>query len=75
MTHPLDRPVWSALTSERQAPLAVGAGGALRLAPGYGVFAASIDQSPQGVAAIAALDQPEGMLVTVEADPTPFRPA
>ncbi|HBV13250.1 MAG TPA: GNAT family N-acetyltransferase [Brevundimonas sp.] len=74
MTHPLDRPVWSALTSERQAPLAVGAGGALRLAPGYGVFAASIDQSPQGVAAIAALDQPEGMLATVEADPTPVPP-
>ncbi len=74
MTHPLDRPVWSALTSERQAPLAVGAGGALRLAPGYGVFAASIDQSPQGVAAIAALDQPEGMLATVEADHTPVPP-
>ncbi|MCO8019906.1 GNAT family N-acetyltransferase [Brevundimonas diminuta] len=74
MTHPLDRPVWSALTSERQAPLAVGAGGALRLAPGYGVFAASIDQSPPGVAAIAALDQPEGMLATVEADPTPVPP-
>jgi len=74
MTHPLDRPVWSALTSERQAPLAVGAGGALRLAPGYGVFAASMDQSPQGVAAIAALDQPEGMLATVEADPTPVPP-
>lgn len=74
MTHPLDRPVWSALTSERQAPLAVGAGGALRLAPSYGVFAASMDQSPQGVAAIAALDQPEGMLATVEADPTPVPP-
>ncbi|HEY4584858.1 MAG TPA: GNAT family N-acetyltransferase [Brevundimonas sp.] len=74
MTHPLDRPVWSALTSARQAPLAVGTGGALRLAPGYGVFAASMDQSPQGVAAIAALDQPEGMLATVEADPTPVPP-
>lgn len=74
MMHPLDRPVWSALTSERQAALAVGAGGALRLAPGYGVFAASMDQSPQGVAAIAALDQPEGMLATVEADPTPVPP-
>jgi len=74
MTHPLDRPVWSALTSERQAALAVGAGGALRLAPGYGVFAASIDQSPKGAAAIAALDQPEGMLATVEAAPTPVPP-
>ncbi|MGV8209202.1 hypothetical protein, partial [Pseudomonas aeruginosa] len=33
-----------------------------------------MDQSPQGVAAIAALDQPEGMLATVEADPTPVPP-
>lgn len=74
MTHPLDRPIWSALTSARQAPLAVGAGGALRLAPGYGVFAASIDQSPESLAAIAALDQPEGVLATVEAEQAPVPP-
>lgn len=74
MTHPLDRPIWSALTSARQAPLAVGAGGALRLGPGYGVFAASIDQSPACVAAIAALDQPEGVLATVEAEQAPVPP-
>lgn len=74
MTHPLDRPIWSALTSARQAPLAVGAGGALRLVPGYGVFAASIDQSPESLAAIAALDQPEGVLATVEAEQAPVPP-
>jgi len=74
MTHPLDRPVWSALTSARQASLAMGAGGALRLAPGYGVFAASIDQSPESLAAIAALDQPEGVLATVEAEQAPVPP-
>ena len=74
MTHPLDRPVWSALTSARQASLAVGAGGALRLAPGYGVFAASVDQSPECGAAIAALDQPEGVLATVEAERIPVPP-
>lgn len=74
MAHPLDRPVWNALTSARQASLAVGAGGALRLAPGYGVFVASVDQSPESLAAIAALDQPEGLLATVEAERTPVPP-
>jgi predicted GNAT family acetyltransferase len=74
MAHPLDRPVWNALTSARQASLAVGAGGALRLAPGYGVFVASVDQSPDSLAAIAALDQPEGLLATVEAERTPVPP-
>lgn len=75
MAHPLDRPVWNALTSARQASLAVGADGALRLAPGYGVFVASVDQSPESLTAISALDQPEGLLATVEAERPPFRPA
>ena len=74
MSHPLDRPVWSALTSERQSSLAVGASGALRFAPGYGVFAASVDQSPESLAAMAALERPEGVICTVEADPVPVPP-
>ncbi|WP_427790252.1 GNAT family N-acetyltransferase [Brevundimonas diminuta] len=74
MAHPLDRPIWSALTSARQASLAVGRGGALRLAPGYGVFAAAVDPSPQSLTALSALEQPEGMLATVEADHTPVPP-
>ena len=74
MAHPLDRPVWNALTSARQASLAVGAGGALRLAPGYGVFVAGVDQSPESLAAISALEQPEGLLATVEAERTPVPP-
>ncbi|WP_447911313.1 GNAT family N-acetyltransferase [Brevundimonas bullata] len=74
MSHPLDHPVWSALTSERQASLAVGANGALRFAPGYGVFAASVDQSPESLAAMAALERPEGVICTVEADPIPVPP-
>ena len=65
MSHLLDRPVWSALTSERQASLAVGADGALRFAPGYGVFAASVDQSPESLAAMAVLERPEGIIATV----------
>ncbi len=74
MAHPLDRPVWNALTSARQASLAVGADGALRLAPGYGVFVASVDQSPESLTAISALDQPEGLLATVEAERPPVPP-
>ena len=74
MSHPLDRPVWSALTSERQASLAVGADGALRFAPGYGVFAASVDQSPASLAAMAVLERPEGIIATVEAVAPPVPP-
>ena len=74
LAHPLDRPIWSALTSARQASLAVGANGALRFASGYGVFAASVDQSPENLAAMAALDRPEGVICTVEADPIPVPP-
>ena len=74
MSHPLDRPIWSALTSARQASLAVGANGALRFAPGYGVFAASIDQSLESLAAMAVLERPEGVICTVEAEPIPVPP-
>lgn len=46
--HPLDRPVWSALTT-RVAPLAIrrdeGAGAAVRLDPDVGVFVAAADAS------------------------------
>ena len=77
MSHPLDRPIWSALTT-RQASLAVGAevGGAtaLRLAPGYGVFAASAVQTSDSLAAMTALERPEGVICTVEADPIPVPP-
>jgi len=74
VSHPLDRPIWSALTSARQASLAVGANGALRFAPGYGVFAASIDQSLESLAAMAVLERPEGVICTVEAEPIPVPP-
>jgi predicted GNAT family acetyltransferase len=73
MSHPLDRPIWSALTT-RQASLAVGADGALRFAPGYGVFAASEDQSPVSLAAMALLERPEGVICTVEGQPVPVPP-
>ena len=59
MTHPLDRPVWSALTS-RQAHLAVGGARAKRLAPGYGIFAAVADESSDAaeMLALATLTKP-----------------
>ena len=47
--HPLDRPVWSALTT-RVAPLAIrraqDGGSAVRLDPDVGVFVAAADDTP-----------------------------
>lgn len=62
MSHPLDRPVWSALTS-RQAHLAVGGARARRFAPGYGIFAAIADDSLESWADLKALNPPEGGLM------------
>jgi predicted GNAT family acetyltransferase len=64
-THPLDRPVWNALTT-RQAHLAQGDARALRFHPDYGLFAASVDggnllaliPSGGGVALVEAQDAP-----------------
>lgn len=61
LNHPLDRPVWSALTS-RQAPLALGDARALRFDPAWALFAAAADGSPESQAALAALNiSPNGM--------------
>lgn len=72
-SHPLDRPVWSALTG-RQAPLARGDSQALRFDPLYGLFAAAADASPDSTAALAALNvSPNGMGL-VENRPMPLPP-
>lgn len=69
--HPLDRPVWSALTS-RQAHLALGDARALRMAPEFGLFAAAADGSAQSLAALAALVPAQGAVATVgAAEPGP----
>ncbi|SFS33458.1 GNAT family N-acetyltransferase [Brevundimonas viscosa] len=61
LAHPLDRPVWSALTS-RQSGLARGDVRALRFDPDYALFAAAADASPENTAALAALNvSPNGM--------------
>lgn len=61
LAHPLDRPVWSALTS-RQAHLALGDARALRFDPAYALFAAAADDSPASTEALGRLNiSPNGM--------------
>jgi ribosomal protein S18 acetylase RimI-like enzyme len=54
MTHPLDRPIWSALTT-RQQDLAEGGERARRFPPAITPFADMVDMSPQSFAALGAL--------------------
>ena len=68
--HPLDRPIWSMLTG-RQAHLAEGDGGALRIDRGYGVFGVAADTGAAAQAALAALVPEEGELWIVEGEPWP----
>ena len=70
LPHPLDRPVWHALTT-RQAGLALGDARALRLQPDYGLFAAAADASADNLAALAALVPDDGALWLVEAGEMP----
>jgi len=68
VNHLLDRPIWSALTT-RQADIAWRVGGAVRLKPDYGVFAAAADASEGSRIALNYLDiGPEG-LWCLEKDP------
>ena len=61
LSHKLDRPIWSALTT-RQAGMAERAGAAVRLKPDYGAFAAAADASVESRAALAGLRcGPEGL--------------
>ena len=64
--HPLDRPVWNALTT-RQSGLALGNGHAVRIDAAYGLFAAAADPSPASLAALAAILPDEGQVGMVEA--------
>jgi predicted GNAT family acetyltransferase len=71
--HPLDRPVWNALTT-RQARLALGDARAVRFAPEYGLFAAAADDTPESLAALAALVPEQGGVAIVEAREPPAVP-
>lgn len=53
-THPLDRPVWASL-SGAHAPLSVGGALARRYQPDVNRFAATPDEGPEALAALAAL--------------------
>ena len=71
--HPLDRQVWSAL-STRQANCAVGDARALRFATEYGPLAAAADASLESLSALGALVPSEGILVALEAAQVPAPP-
>ncbi|MEZ0243596.1 MAG: GNAT family N-acetyltransferase [Sphingomonas sp.] len=73
MSHPLDRPVWNALTG-RQAALAQGDARAVRLAEDYGVFVAAADWSADCLTAVRELIPAGGDLWTVEAGEMPVPP-
>lgn len=73
MNHPLDRPIWTALTG-RQAGFAAGDGHALRYRPEINILAAAADDSPEALAALAALVPAGGKVATVEAAETPVPP-
>ena len=66
--HPLDHPVWHALTT-RQAALAEGGALARRFPPDIGPFAALSEMSPQGFAALGALMSPSDYVVLFTPDP------
>ncbi|HEV7227818.1 GNAT family N-acetyltransferase [Brevundimonas sp.] len=66
--HPLDRPIWSALTT-RQAHLAVGDGGALRFDAEHALFAAGADVGPDAAPALGRLVPDAGTIGLVEAAP------
>lgn len=68
--HPLDRPVWSALTGG-QAHLAVGEGGALRFPADFGPFAATVDRAHERLAALAGLPDAAAGVAAVEVDDFP----
>ena len=74
MTHPLDRPVWNALTTG-WAALAEGDASAWRLERGHGVFGAAADRSAASKEGLAALVPDGGELWLIELEPWPPPPA
>lgn len=68
MTHILDRPIWSALTT-RHAALAEGTALAKRYRPGTIPFAATRDQGAESQAALAALPGPGETILLAEVEP------
>lgn len=73
MRHPLDRPVWTTLTT-RHAALASGDARAWRIDAAVGPFAAPADAGRDSLAALARLLPPADELWLVEAEPLPLPP-
>jgi predicted GNAT family acetyltransferase len=71
--HPLDRPVWSCLTT-RQAALALGDARAVRLKAEYGIFVAAADQTPENLVALADLVPAGTAVALVEPGAIPLPP-
>lgn len=71
--HPLDRPVWHAL-STRLSHLAVGRARALRFAADIGPLAAARDDSPESLQALADLIADEGTVVLLQVGESPLPP-
>jgi ribosomal protein S18 acetylase RimI-like enzyme len=69
--HPLDRPIWSALTTRQQA-LAEGGARALRYPTPIAPFADMVDMSPQSFAALGAIMS--GSEIAVLFTPAPVTP-
>lgn len=67
MKHPLDRPVWSALAGPH-AVFALGDARAKRYVPDVAPFAATPDDSPESLAALAALLPAQGAAILLQAD-------
>jgi predicted GNAT family acetyltransferase len=65
--HPLDRPIWSALTS-RHAPFSEGGSLARRYVPSIWPFIAARDDSPESQQALADLVREDESLLLVQAD-------
>jgi len=73
MTHPLDRPAWSALRT-RQHALARGNDAALRFDTDFAVFAAIGDESGVALRALGALIGETGPAIVLQKDPLPAVP-
>lgn len=74
MSKALDRPIWNALSS-LHAPVSEGGGFARRYRPDIHPFACSRDDSPESMAALAALCSPGDTQIFLQADPVVLPPA
>ncbi len=71
--HVLDRPAISTLTG-RQSHLAVRRGGAVRMHPDFGLFAGTLDDSPQSAVDLGALVRERGTVGLIEPTTPPAPP-